>query len=85
MEARILCAMMQHQAIRQPALGARFAGWLTAPFASAARNIRHIAHCTIEIAEKRRQRRALSRLDIRLLRDVGISAEQAEREARRIF
>lgn len=36
-------------------------------------------------AERRRQRRALAQLDDRLLRDIGVSREQAARESARPF
>jgi uncharacterized protein YjiS (DUF1127 family) len=35
--------------------------------------------------ERRRQRRALSQLDERLLKDIGITAEEARAEARKLF
>jgi len=37
------------------------------------------------VRQRIRQRRALARLDTRLLRDIGISAEQARREAAKPF
>lgn len=36
-------------------------------------------------ATRRRTRRALSQLDARLLRDVGLTPTQANQEARRVF
>lgn len=38
-----------------------------------------------EVAQRRRQRRALARLDDRLLRDIGIDREQARREVAKPF
>lgn len=37
------------------------------------------------VAQRQRQRAALARLDARLLRDIGVSAEDAAREARKTF
>ena len=42
--------------------------------------------CTADLLYQRvRQRRALAQLDRRLLRDIGVTPEQAEREAAKPF
>ncbi|GAB4305845.1 MAG: hypothetical protein Kow0058_18620 [Roseovarius sp.] len=46
-------------------------------------NIRALLRALAERAELARQRRALARLEPRLLADIGVSARQARREAAR--
>lgn len=45
----------------------------------------HVAGWLEEARERARQRRALARLDSRLLRDIGIPRHHARREARKPF
>ncbi|MCB1788585.1 MAG: DUF1127 domain-containing protein [Gammaproteobacteria bacterium] len=47
------------------------------------RRLRGFAARLAQIEQRRRQRQALARLDARLLRDVGISVQQAAREVRK--
>lgn len=47
--------------------------------------LHHLARFIERACQRSRQRRALARLDARLLRDIGVSVEQAEREAAKPF
>jgi len=56
---------------------------------SPAESLRSLANrlrlCVRQADQRLRQRRALARLDARLLRDIGVTAEQAERESSKPF
>lgn len=59
------------------------------PFAGLQSGLREAARAALRWADllyqRARQRRALAHLDRRLLRDIGVTPEQAEREAARPF
>lgn len=78
---------MRHNA-NPTARGAETPGWVAvvaAAYRRCARGLRDAAWRLAGILARRRSRRALAALDDRLLRDIGLTRVQAEREAARSF
>jgi uncharacterized protein YjiS (DUF1127 family) len=47
--------------------------------------LRRLTHALLDVAARRRDRRLLARLDPHLLRDIGLSPEDAQAEASKPF
>jgi uncharacterized protein YjiS (DUF1127 family) len=78
---------MHHNATRT-ARGAETPGWIAvvaAAYGRCAQGLREAAWRLAGLLARRRSRRALAALDDRLLRDIGLTRVQAEREAAKSF